>query len=76
MTLQEVGNYLVKLGCREVMNLDGGGSATFWYNGRVRNSPCDRYERPIANGLVVVRRENNRAQVSELPAANSKARQP
>lgn len=76
MTIKEIGEYMVKLGCREVMNLDGGGSATFWYDGRVRNSPCDRYERPIANGLVVVRRENDRTQVSEFPAANPKAHQP
>lgn len=55
MTLEEFATWLVKLGCREAMNLDGGGSATFWYDGRIRNSPCDGHERAIANALVVVR---------------------
>jgi hypothetical protein len=56
MTLEEVSNFLLKLGCQEVLNLDGGGSATLWCEGEVRNSPCDGYERPIANCLVVVRK--------------------
>lgn len=57
MTLSELSDYLFKLGCTDAMNLDGGGSATLWFNGKVRNSPCDRRERDIANGLVVTRRE-------------------
>lgn len=56
MTLAELGAYMAKLGCEEAINLDGGGSATFWYRGRVVNSPCDGTERPIANGLVVIRK--------------------
>jgi hypothetical protein len=56
MTLEELAAYLVKLGCQEAMNFDGGGSATLWYDGRVRNNPCDGYERPIANSLIVVRK--------------------
>ena len=59
MTLDELSNYLVKLGCEEALNLDGGGSATIWYQGEVRNSPCDGYERPIANSLVVLRKPVN-----------------
>ncbi len=54
MTLDELASYLVKLGCVEALNLDGGGSSTLWFDGSVRNSPCDGYERPIANSLVVV----------------------
>jgi hypothetical protein len=54
MTLEELGRYLVELGCEEAMNLDGGGSATLWCDGRVRNRPCDGQERPIANSLVVM----------------------
>jgi hypothetical protein len=56
MTLEELGQYMAKLGCDQAMSLDGGGSSTFWYRGRVMNSPCDGTERPVANGLVVVRR--------------------
>jgi Phosphodiester glycosidase len=58
MTLDELSAYLMKLGCQEAMNLDGGGSATLWYNGKVRNSPCDGQERAIANSLIVVRKNS------------------
>jgi len=56
MTLNEVADYMIRLGCREVMNLDGGGSAMFWCNGKIVNSPCDKRERDIANALVVLRK--------------------
>lgn len=56
MTLDELTNWLRKQGCEDAMNLDGGGSATLWYGGRVRNSPCDRMERDIANCLVIVKK--------------------
>jgi hypothetical protein len=57
MTLDELSTFLVKLGCQEAMNLDGGGSSTLWYDGEVRNNPCDGYERTIANSLMVLRKE-------------------
>ena len=53
MTLEELGDTMLKLGCTHAMNLDGGGSATLWYGGSVKNSPCDGHERPIANSIVV-----------------------
>ncbi len=56
MTLDELTTYLLELGCTDAMNLDGGGSATLWYGGEVKNSPCDRAEREIANGLAVLKR--------------------
>jgi hypothetical protein len=57
MTLDELAKFLVDLGCEEAMNFDGGGSATLWFDGQVRNSPCDRMEREIANCLVIVRKK-------------------
>ena len=54
MTLDELSSFFISLGCDEAMNFDGGGSATLWYDGEVRNSPCERGEREIANCLVVV----------------------
>lgn len=63
MTLKELAAYLVKLGCEEAMNLDGGGSATLWCGGAVRNRPCDGRERPIANALILTARP--------VPAAGS-----
>jgi len=56
MTLNELAAYLVELGCEEAMNLDGGGSATLWYDGKVRNHPCDGYEREVANCLIVCKK--------------------
>ena len=55
MTLNELGAYLERLGCEEAMTLDGGGSATLWCAGKVRNSPCEGHERPIANAVAVLR---------------------
>ena len=55
MTLEELAAYLAALGCTDAMNLDGGGSATLWAAGSVRNRPSDGRERPIANALAVVR---------------------
>lgn len=57
MTFPELAAYLVRLGCREAVNLDGGGSSTLWLLGRVMNSPSDGMERPVANGLVVIQKE-------------------
>src|SRR5262249_569013 len=47
MTLEELAGFMTALGCQEAMNFDGGGSATLWYDGEVRNSPCERAEREI-----------------------------
>jgi len=63
MTLKEVADFMIGLGCKEVLNFDGGGSALIWCNGRIVNSPCERPERHIANALVLVRKpgEQSRA---------------
>lgn len=55
MTLPELASYLVRLGCEEAMNLDGGGSTELWLRGRILNHPCYGRERRTATGLVVVR---------------------
>ncbi len=56
MTLEDLAGYLIKLGCDEAMNLDGGGSATLWCDGTIRNQPCDGRERAIANSLMMLRK--------------------
>ena len=56
MTLPELVDFMHKLGCTEAMNLDGGGSTTFWLDGKVMNSPSDGHERHIANGLILVKK--------------------
>jgi hypothetical protein len=57
MTVAELASLMKTLGCTEAMNLDGGGSSTFWVNGNVMNSPCEKHERPLANALVIVQRD-------------------
>ena len=72
MTLNELAAFLVELGCREAMNLDGGGSATLWFDGKVRNRPCEGGERPVANALVVLKKKNGsseKAQAGTTPSA-------
>jgi exopolysaccharide biosynthesis protein len=68
MTLEELADYMFKLGCDLAMNLDGGASSTFWLEGRIMNSPCHGRERDIANGLVVIRKENAPNQQARVPA--------
>ena len=57
MTFPELAAYLVKIGCDEAINLDGGGSATIWVYGNVMNNPSEGRPRPAANALVVLRQE-------------------
>ena len=59
MTLPELAEFMLKLGCTEAMNLDGGGSSTFWLNGKIMNSPSDGHERWIANGLILLQKKQN-----------------
>jgi hypothetical protein len=57
MTLEELANYLVKLGCTEALNLDGGASAQLMLGGQVMNSPAHGRERNTATGIVVVQKK-------------------
>jgi len=68
MTLVELAAYMTKLGCHEAVNLDGGGSATLWLDGRTVSKPCDKRERDIANALVVF---SQRPPVAEALASNA-----
>lgn len=47
---------MADLGCYNAMNLDGGGSATIWFNGLVRNRPSDGFVRSIPDAIIVRRR--------------------
>jgi hypothetical protein len=57
MTLPELAAYLVRQGCQEAMNLDGGGSAEMWIQGEIVNRPCFGNERRIGNGVVLLRKK-------------------
>lgn len=70
MTLTELADYMLKLGCTLALNLDGGASSTFWLEGQVLNSPCHGREREIANGLVVVQKP-----LAQVQAGTARGRQ-
>jgi exopolysaccharide biosynthesis protein len=59
MTWGELADYMIKLGCEEAMNLDGGGSATLWFFGQVVNSPSQGDERGMANALFLIQKEKS-----------------
>jgi hypothetical protein len=65
MTMSELGQYLWELGCQEAVNLDGGGSATLWYDGAVKNRPSDRGAPSLAPD-----------DFTDLPALMHRLRQP
>lgn len=58
MSLNEVQQYLLKIGCIDAINLDGGGSTTMWIKDKgVVNYPSDKSgERPVANSLIVIKK--------------------
>ena len=60
MTLEELSNYMLKMGCTDALNLDGGGSSTLWLKGKVMNSPCFGYLRNTATTFVLVRKESSK----------------
>lgn len=62
-TLPELQNFLKSQGCKNAINLDGGGSTTMWLNGEVINCPSDNRafdnmgERKVANVLLIRKRK-------------------
>lgn len=52
----EWAEFLRELGCTDAVNLDGGGSSTFWLDGRIMNSPSGGQPRPVGNGLILLER--------------------
>ena len=51
LTLEELAQYLVKLGAESAVNFDGGGSSEMVINGRIVNKPSDGRERYVSIGL-------------------------
>jgi hypothetical protein len=54
MTLAELADALVALGASEALNLDGGGSASLVYEGRLRNRPREQNGADLLEGRPVV----------------------
>jgi exopolysaccharide biosynthesis protein len=63
MALNELAALMISLKCRDAVNLDGGGSATMWINGKqfngIVNMPCDNKqfdhlgERAVSDILII-----------------------
>ena len=62
LTLDELAAFMLALGCRDAMNLDGGGSTTHVHRGHLLNRPYSEQDqpapasRPIVSAIVVERR--------------------
>jgi len=57
MTLDELAELMLSLGCAQALNLDGGGSTTMVVRGGVVNHPSDASgERPVGNALLLISR--------------------
>jgi hypothetical protein len=62
LTLNELADFMLALGCRDAMNLDGGGSTTHVHRGHLLNRPYSEQDqpapasRPIVSAIVVERR--------------------
>ncbi|MBT9281341.1 MAG: phosphodiester glycosidase family protein [Hydrogenibacillus schlegelii] len=54
VTLEDAREKLLGLNIRDAYNLDGGGSSTFVYNGRVLNRPSDGRPRPVISAFVIL----------------------
>lgn len=59
MTLSELANFMIEIGCYQAVNLDGGGSTAMWVNGKIENIPSDKSgERPVHNALIIRLKRN------------------
>jgi hypothetical protein len=55
MTLSELAQLMKSLGCKDALNLDGGGSSTLYLYGQVVNIPSDLAgERPVSDAILVM----------------------
>lgn len=60
MTFAQLADFMLELGCTQAMNLDGGGSSTFWLDGKIMNSPSDKRQRSISNGLIILQKDSSK----------------
>lgn len=54
--LSEMAEFMIALGCDEVINMDGGQSTTLILNGEILNAQTPGSKHEVANGVVVLRR--------------------
>jgi hypothetical protein len=57
MTMAELTGLMLELGCKDALNLDGGGSSTAVLEGMVVNSPSDfGVERPVSDAILILKK--------------------
>lgn len=76
MTLVEFADQLLKLGCVDAINLDGGGSSTLYLSGSVINRPSDGKDRLVGNALLLIAPEFAKAVGSLKIVANTQSLKP
>ncbi len=54
MTMEDLSKLFEKYGCRTAYNLDGGGSSTLYFMGRILNSPTDGHERKTSDSICFI----------------------
>jgi len=54
VTLEEAQSKLQEFNVRDAYNLDGGGSSTFYYDGKILNRPSDGRERRVTTNIVII----------------------
>jgi Phosphodiester glycosidase len=54
LTLDELAAFMLALGCREAMNLDGGGSTTLVHRGHLLNRPYSEQDQPAPASRPIV----------------------
>jgi hypothetical protein len=69
MNARELAQFMAQLGCDEAMNLDGGGSSTFWMQGKTRNSVPGGKERDRADALVIAQSPGGHSSETASPHA-------
>ena len=55
MTAKEQASFMLSLGCKNAVNLDGGGSSTMYFGGKVVNKPSDGTPRKVGSVLLARR---------------------
>ena len=53
MTLEDVANFMIYLGCNEALNLDGGGSSCMLVNGEETINPSDGKQRSGVSAVAL-----------------------
>lgn len=56
LTLTDWAKLLVKMGAKDAMNLDGGGSSALVIGGQLQNSPSDGSERYVGSALIITKK--------------------